>query len=458
MDLVIKNGTVVTAADMYPADVGIQAGKIAAIGEDLSGDRIIDAGDCLVFPGFVDPHVHLQMPVDGLTSTDTFLTGTIAAACGGTTTVIDFAQALRGASLLDAVGARRIEAESQIAVDYSLHLTGNSARRPDEIHRLAREGVTSLKLYTTYAGLMVDDDEILELLEIAGDAGMLPMVHAENDAAIQWLRPALIAHGHVSPKYFPLSRPCEVEAEAVSRVLVLAQMVRVPVYFVHVSCASTLQVIETARAAGQEVYAEVTPQHLLLHESEYDREGFEGAKYVCAPPLRAAEHLQALWRGLASGRIQTVATDHCPWNFNTDRRRGEDDFTLIPAGLPGIETRPALLFDRGVNNGLLSLNRFVDTCATTPAKLFGLYPQKGSIVIGGDADLVLWDPNREVKLAQNTLHQNVDYCPYEGWRVRGYPALVLLRGRPVAQDGQFVGRPGAGRFVPRRPYSIASRA
>lgn len=454
MNLVIKNGTLVTASDVLLADIGIAGEKIVAIGRELKGEREIDASHHVIFPGFIDPHVHLQMSIGDITSTDDFLSGTIAAACGGTTTVIDFVETERGSSLAAAVRRRRAQADSKVVIDYSLHLTGNSAEPAflDEVAALARQGYTSIKLYTTYAGLMVDDAEILRILDICRAHHLLPIVHAENHAIIEHLKREFLAAGHVEPRYHPLSRPCLAEAEAAQRVLALARVIDVPIYFVHVSCAETLAVIQRARAAGQMVYAEVTPQHLLLDQSEYEREGFEGAKFCCAPPLRPRENLDALWRALAAGEIQTVATDHCPWHYSTHRQRGRHDFTKIPNGLPGIETRVPVLYSEGVEAGRLSINRFVDACATMPAKLFGLYPQKGSIVVGGDADLVIYDVLREVTLSQSSLHQNVDYCPYEGWKVRGYPATVLSRGRIVVREGKFVGEAGAGRFIPRRPF------
>jgi len=452
MDLIIKNGTLVTASEVVSADLGIAGEKIVAIGEGLDGAHIIDARDQLVFPGFIDPHVHLQMSIGDIASTDDFLTGTIAAACGGTTTIIDFIEALDDISLTEATQARRAEADPKVVIDYSLHLTGNSTEPAflKEIAQLARQGYTSVKFYTTYEGLMIGDGEILQILEVAKENGLLPIVHCENDAIIARLKRQFIAAGRVEPCYHPLSRPCVAEAEAVRRVLALARVVGVPVYIVHLSCRESLEEVERARAAGQTVYAEVTPQHLLLDQSEYGRKGFEGAKFCCAPPLRPRENLDALWRGLADGRLQTVGTDHCPWYYKTHRQRGRHDFTQIPNGMPGIETRVSLMYDRGVRKGRLGLNRFVDACATTPAKLFGLYPQKGSILVGGDADLVIFDPEREVTLSQSSLHQNVDYCPYEGWEVGGYPMTVLSRGRMIVRDGEFVGEAGAGRFLARQ--------
>ena len=456
-DLVVKGGTLVTAADTFVADVAIAGGRIVAIGSDLpapDGGAVIQAAGRLVFPGFVDPHVHLQMPIGDITSSDDFFSGSAAAACGGTTTIIDFVEAEPRGSLIEATRRRRAEADPQVCIDYSLHLTGNSAEPAflHEIGHLARIGYTSLKLYTTYPGLMVEDRALLELLQLAARSGLLPIVHAENDAIIACRKSQLLAAGQIAPRYHPVSRPPAAEVEAVGRVLALAETAGAPVYFVHVSCAGALEAIRRARRAGQEVYTEVTPHHLLLDESVYAGEGFAGARFCCSPPLRAQPHLAALWAALAAGEIDTVATDHCPWDFATHRQRGRTDFTKIPNGLAGVETRVPLLYSEGVGAGRLRLNRFVQACATAPAQLFGLYPQKGSIIVGGDADLVIFDPARQVTLSASTLHQRTDDCPYEGWAVRGYPEIVLARGQVVAREGHFVGRAGAGRFVPRRPF------
>lgn len=453
-NLVIKGGTVVTGAGLMLADIGIEGEHIAAIGTHLHGREEINAQGLYVLPGLIDVHVHLQMPAGDIVTTDDFFTGTMAAACGGTTTVIDFIEQPPDGSPGSATGARRAEADGRVAVDYSLHLTGNSSAPAflEEIAALAQEGYTSLKLYTTY-DLMVDDRDILRLLETCKSHGLLPIVHAENDAIIAHEQSRLLAAGLTTPRYHPQSRPCTAEAEAVQRVLALAAIANAPVYFVHMSCAESLEAVERARAAGQTVYVEVTPQHLLLDETAYHQPDFEGAKYCCAPPLRNRRHLDALWHGLQWGKVQTVATDHCPWDFATHRQRGQENFTLIPNGLPGIETRPMLLYHFGVNAGRISLPRFVELCATTPAALFGLAPRKGSIAVGADADLVLWDPKREITLSVNSLHQHVDYCPYEGWKVLGAPRTVFLRGTAIVRDGQFAGAPGMGQFIPRAPFT-----
>jgi dihydropyrimidinase len=452
MRTLIQNGIIVTAADTYKADILIEGGVIVAIGQGLQAESVINAADKVVFPGFVDPHVHMALPVGDLVSSDDFTTGTIAAACGGTTTIIDFITPERGQSLVEAAELRRAEADGQVAVDYSLHLTAVDAspRTLAEIAKLATEGYTSLKLYTTYPAVMVDDGQMLRLLDAACQHHILPIVHTENHHIIEYLKARFLAAGKTAPRYHPLSRPPLAEAEAANRVLALAAIVGCPLYIVHLTCRETLDVVERARAAGQGVYAEVCTQHLLLSQDDYERPGFEGAKYVLSPPLRDKANWEPLWRALAEGRLQTVATDHCPWNFVGQKDRGRDDFTQIPNGASGVETRVPLLYSEGVGKGRLSLNRFVEACATAPARLFGLYPRKGTIAVGSDADLVIYDPEREMLLSRANLHMNVDYSPYEEFTVEGYPAMTLLRGRVIARDNEFVGQVGGGEFLKGR--------
>ncbi len=450
MDTVIKGGIVVTASDTFEADIGIERGKIVAIGKGLEAPLKIEARGCYVFPGFIDVHVHLQMPIGDIVSADDFFTGTVAAACGGTTTILDFAEAHGSQTLSQAVEERRRQADGQVVIDYSLHLTGNRDDDEflEELAELAQQGYTSLKLYTTYPGLMVEDRQILRLLEKCRESGILPIVHAENHHIIEHMKARLLQEGKTSPRYHPVSRPCLAEAEAAQRVMALAAVAGSPVYFVHLSCAETLEAVRQARKRGQEIYVEVTPHHLLLTDEKYLRPGLEGAMFVLSPPLRDKSHLDPLWKALGNGEIQTVATDHCPWT-RAQKERGLENFTLIPNGAPGIETRIPLLFTYGVRAGRLTLNRFVEVCSTMPARLFGLYPRKGAIAPGSDADIVVFDPEKEVTLSWQSLHQNVDHCPYEGWKVKGYPRVVLSRGEVIVEDGRFLGDKGRGLFLPR---------
>ncbi len=473
MDLVIKNGTIVTATETYEADIGIKDGVIALIGHpplflpkggalSLSkgcgggrGGEVIDAADKYVMPGGIDAHVHLQMTIGDITSSDDFTTGTIAAACGGTTTVIDFIDPKPGQSLHQAVADRRSQADGRTAIDYGLHLTATNAlpKTLAELKELATAGYTSLKLYTTYPALMVNDDQMLNLMAVAATCGVLPIVHTENHWVIEYLKKKLLAEGKTEPRYHPRSRPPLAEAEAANRVVALARLTECPVYLAHLTCRESLEVVRRHRAQGQRVYGEVCTQHLILSEDEYERPGFEGAKFVLSPPLRHKSNWEPLWHALAAGALQTISTDHCPWNFATHKQRGRDDFTQIPNGAPGIETRVPLIHHFGVNEGRLSLNRFVELVSTAPARLFGLSPRKGTIAVGSDADLVIFDPHQERTLATENLHTNVDYSPYEHITVRGYPVMTIARGKVIAKDSQFVGQVGAGEFVERKPFS-----
>ncbi|NLE75186.1 MAG: dihydropyrimidinase [Chloroflexi bacterium] len=450
MDLVIRNGAVVSASDIQQVDVGVADGSVVALGQGLRAPHTLDARGCLVLPGFVDPHVHLQMGKGDLVSADGFGSGTAAAACGGTTTVIDFAEA-HGATLRQAVAARRAAADGSVAVDYALHLTGNRADDAflAEVRSLAQEGYGSLKLYTTYPGLMVDDWEMERLLEVCRDAGLLPLVHCEDHAMLEQARGRLLASGDRSLAAWPRSRPAQAEGAAAAGVLALAQKVGTPLYLVHVSAQQTLKALREARGRGQVAYAEVCPQHLLFSDEVYRRPDGAAAPYIYAPPSRGTEDRDALWAALLAGEIQTVATDHCPWN-RYHCPGGCDDFTAMPAGGAGIEVRPTLLYTEGVLRRGWPLTAWVEACAAAPARLFGLYPRKGSLQVGADADIVVWDPQATRRLSQATLHSRVDHCPYEGWPVQGQARWVLVRGQLAAQDGQFVGRMGWGRWLPRR--------
>ncbi len=456
LDLVIANGTLVTAEATVPADLGIAGEKIAAIGKGLAGKKTLDAHGCLVLPGAVDEHVHLQMPVGEFCSSDDFYSGTVAAACGGTTTVIDFAEPVPDQRLIEALAARRAQAEDRVAVDYGLHMT--LSRSDDDtlaqIPECIQAGAASFKLYMTYEGLRLDDGGLLRALAALRSYGGRPLVHAENHHAIGFLTSQALAAGHTGPENHPLTRPAVMEAEAIHRLLALASITDTSVVLAHLSNALGLEVVRQARSRGQRVWVETCPQYLLLDEAEYSRPGFEGAKFVMAPPPRTAKDRAALWAGLANGEVNTVATDHCPFFYETQKTRGRHNFSQIPGGAPGIETRLALLYTHGVLAGRLSLERWVEVCCTEPARRFGLSPYKGTLAIGADADVVVFDPQRKVTLRAETLHQNVDYCPYEGWEVQGYPTDVLSRGQVIVQHGEFLGSAGSGRFLRSRAFTI----
>lgn len=454
-DLIIRNGTIVSEGRRQRADLAVAGETIVALGERLGGTAraVIDAGGCYVFPGFVDPHVHFCLPGGGdLVSSDDFATGTIAAACGGVTTVIDFTTQGRGESLEQAVADRRALADGRVAVDYGLHLTvaDAAAETLASIGRLAAQGYPSIKVYTTYRHVVVSDAELQAILPATAAAGVLTMVHAEDDADVTRRTEELVAQGRTGPEAHPLARPVSAEAAAVARVAALATAAGAPLYFVHVTCEESLRVLRAARAAGHPIYGETCPHYLVLSDEEYARPGFEGAKYVMTPPLRARAELAQLWRALADGALDVVSSDHCAWHFATQKTRGRARFDRIPRGIAGVETRAALLYSEGVQRGRLTVERFVDVMATNPARLFGLYPRKGRLAVGSDADVVVFDPQRRATLRQATLHEQVDYSAYEGWEVTGQLVVTVSRGRVIVREGEFVGALGHGRFVARK--------
>jgi dihydropyrimidinase len=410
-----------------------------------------------VLPGGIDVHTHLDMPAGPLTSADDFESGTRAAAFGGTTTVVDFATPAPGQSLLAALETWQRKAEGRAVVDYGFHMAvrGLADGTLAEMARLTRdEGVSSFKLYLAYAGLQVDDGSFFRALQGARDCGALILVHAENGGVIDVLVQQALARGDTAPRHHAATRPPETEAEATARAIALAALAGAPLYVVHLSCRAALEHVAAARDRGQSVFAETCPQYLFLSIEDYERSGFEGAKYVMSPPLREASNQEALWRGLAGGDLQVVATDHCPFTL-ADKERGKGDFSRIPNGAPGIETRMMLLWDGGVRTGRIDVHRFVELTSAAPARLFGLWPRKGTIAVGSDADLVLWDPEQETRLAAETLHMRVDYNPYEGRVVRGGPAVVVSRGELIVEHGQWHGRAGRGQFLKRQRLQTA---
>ncbi|HEY6292547.1 MAG TPA: dihydropyrimidinase [Terriglobia bacterium] len=459
-DTLIKNGLVVSATDTYAADLGIAGGKIMALAADLPADsasEVVDAAGHYVLPGGIDVHTHLDMPFGGTTSADDFETGTIAAAFGGTTTLIDFAIQYKGQTLRTALETWWKKADGKAAIDYGFHciMTDLPEARLEEMKALSGEGVTSFKLFMAYPGVfMVEDALIFKAMLKASETGSLVCMHAENGGAIDVIVQRALAEGKTAPKYHALTRPTTAEAEATSRAIALAEMAGAPVYIVHLSCYEALEKVREARDRGLPAYAETCPQYLYLSLDNFDVPGFEGAKYVFTPPLREKWHQEKLWSGLAADQLQVVSTDHCPFCYKEQKELGKDDFTKIPNGGPGIEHRLSLVYSGGVHGGRFSVNRFVELVATAPAKLFGLYPRKGAIAVGSDADLVIFDPRAEQVISAQTHHMRVDYSMFEGIKVIGVPKQVFSRGRLVIDRGKFVGRAGQGEFIRRQPHSV----
>jgi dihydropyrimidinase len=458
-DTIIVNGRVATATDTYASDVAISQGKISAIGQGLPRDnatKIIDAGGKYVLPGGIDVHTHLDMPFGGTTSADDFETGTRAAAFGGTTTLIDFAIQYKGQSLRTAFDVWMQKAAGRAVCDYAFHciITDLKDAELNEMNALVREGVTSFKLFMAYPGVfMLDDASIFKALRATSKNGGLVCMHAENGGAIDVIVQQALAEGKKAPKYHALTRPTTAEAEAVSRAIALAEMAGAPLYIVHLSCNEALEKVREARDRGLPVYAETCPQYLYLSLENFDAPGFEGAKYVFTPPLREKWHQEKLWNGLKTDHLQVVSTDHCPFCFKEQKELGLDDFTKIPNGGPGVEHRMSLIYSGGVAAGRFSVNRFVELVSTTPAKLFGLYPRKGTIAIGSDADIVIFDPDRKHTISVKTHHMRVDYSMFEGIQVTGMADVVLSRGKVVVDGDKFTGRAGAGEFLKRALYS-----
>ena len=463
MRTLIKNGTIVTAIDTYGADIWIEDSTIVAItrgGFAAAGTedfKVIDAAGKYVMPGGVDVHTHLDMPFGGTTSSDDFETGTRAAAFGGTTSIVDFAVQTKGESLRKGLDRWHVKADGKAAVDYGFHMitTDVNDSTVEEMKGLVADGVTSFKLFMAYPGvLMCDDGQIFRAMQRARDLGALICMHAENGLAIDVLVQQAIAGGHTAPKYHSLSRPQVAEAEGTHRAIALAEMAGAPVYIVHLSASGALEQVIEARDRGLPAFAETCPQYLFCSFDDLAREDFEGAKFVCTPPLRPKEMQADLWRGLRTNDLQVVSTDHCPFCMKGQKDLGRDSFAKIPNGMPGIETRLYLLWDGGVRAGKISMNRFVEITSTAPAKIFGLYPRKGTIAVGADADLIVWDGEKEHILSEKTLHMRVDYSPFEGRVVRGAPSHVLSRGRVVVENGSYAGKMGDGRFMKRSTFGL----
>lgn len=447
-DLVIKNGTVVTAEATFEADVGIQGEQIAAVGRDLAGERTLDASGKLVTPGAVDIHVHLQMPIGDFVSTDDFYSGTVAAAHGGTTAIVDFVERASGETMVEAIAARRALADSAAVIDYGLHMTIGPAEIDllDQVPAALDAGCLSFKLYMAY-GLRLDDGQLLRAFEAIRDVGGLPVVHAENWDVICALVARNLAAGRTSPHWHPRSRPALMEGEAVGRVIDLAELVGVPTHIFHVTSPSAVERIATARRRGLPVSGETCPQYLLLTQDIYDRPGVAGALPVCSPPIRDQTAQDALWLALERRDLQIVTTDHCPFT-RVEKATGLDDFSRIPGGVPSIEMRFPAIYTHGVKRGRISLSDWVKMCCTAPARLAG-FANKGDVMIGYDADLVVFDPERSLTLGVNTLHETAGWTPYEGMVLNGWPSATLSRGELLVHDGKLLAEPGRGRFAPR---------
>ena len=462
MRTLITNGTVVTAEASYRADILVDGERIDAIGADLpaSGliaDQTIDAKGKYVIPGAIDVHTHMELPFGGTAAKDTFETGTRAAAFGGTTTIVDFAVQSRGKSLREGLDTWHAKAEGNAVADYGFHMIMSDVNDATlaEMDQLVAEGVPDFKLFTAYPGVFYSDDgAIFRAMQRTRDNGGLIMMHAENGMAIDVVAAQYVAAGKTDPYYHGVVRYPVFEGEATNRVIRLAEAAGVPVYIVHLSARDALDAVREARDRGSMTFAETCPQYLFLSLDDLGN-GFEGAKFVCSPPLRTKDHWEALWTGLVKDDLQIVSTDHCPFDFHGQKELGKGDFRKVPNGLPGVEDRVDLLHDGGVVGGRLTRERWVELISTAPARLFGMYPQKGTIAVGSDADLVIYDPGRKHKISARTHHMDVDYSCYEGREVQGASDVVLSRGSVLVRDGKFLGRKGHGRFVKRAPADLA---
>jgi dihydropyrimidinase len=462
MRTLIANGTIVTAEGSQVADVLIDGETIAMIGADLAAagmtaDETIDATGKYVIPGAIDVHTHMELPFGGTFAKDTFETGTRAAAFGGTTTIVDFAVQSRGKSLREGLDAWHAKAEGNAVADYGFHMIMSDVNDDTlkEMDQLVSEGIPDFKLFTAYPGVFYSDDgAIFRAMQQTAKNGGLIMMHAENGMAIDVVAEQTVDEGTTDPIGHGLARKAVFEGEATNRVIRLAEAAGVPVYIVHLSAREALAEVRSARDRGSMAFAETCPQYLFLSLDDLG-DGFEGAKFVCSPPLRPKDHWNDLWTGLVKDDLQIVSTDHCPFDFHGQKELGRGDFRKIPNGLPGVEDRIDLMHDGGVVGGRITKERWVEIVSTAPAKMFGMFPRKGSISIGADADIVVYDPNRKRTISAKTHHMDVDYSCYEGRQVQGASDVVLSRGSVIVRDGQFTGRKGAGKFVTRSTADYA---
>ena len=457
MDIIIRDGLIVTGSEIFKADIGIENGKITCISDNLlepARDEINAEGK-YVFPGFIDVHTHLDMPLtDEISSADDFYTGTLAAAFGGTTCIVDYIVPMKNQTLKDAYKMWQRKAMEKAVIDYGFHMTISNPTENilNEVKDLESLGITSVKCFTTYVNkFMMTDDQIFRLLKESKESKILLSMHCENGYIYDYLVKELIKEGKIALKYHPLSRPPLVEEESVGRVIDLAKLADAPIYIAHISTEGALIKVKKARDQAYGVYAETCPQYLLLSDKLYKSKDDEPAKYICSPPLRHESNQNELWKGIFSGDIQVIGTDHCPFNLESDRQIGMNDFTKMPNGLPGIEDRVNIIFSEGVIKRKLDLNKFVATMSLLPAKIFGLYPQKGNINVSADADLVVYDPDEKWVISAKNHHQNVDYNPYEGIKVTGKPEYVISNGEIIIRNNEFIGQKGRGSYIKRKP-------
>ena len=456
MDLVIRNGTVATASDTFKADIGITGGRITAIAESLSADREIDASGKLVLPGGIEAHCHIaQESATGGMTADDYRSGSISAAYGGNSCFVPFAAQHRGMGVIETLDLYDSRAEGASVIDYGYHLIvadPTEKALTEELPQAFARGVTSFKVFMTYDLMKIDDGQFLDILSVAKRHGALTMVHAENSGIIKWISDRLVAAGHTQPRYHAISHPVAAEAEAINRAITLARFVDAPLLIVHVSTPEGAGLVAKARLEGAKIFGETCPQYLFLTKEDLDRPGMEGAKFMCSPPVRDTATQEALWRHLQAGTFSVFSSDHAPYRFDASGKlsKGPDaSFKQIANGMPGIALRLPLLFSEGVRGGRITLNQFVALGATNAAKLYGMHPQKGTIAIGADADIAIWDPEETRTVTVEDQHDNMDYTPFEGRHVTGWPVTVLSRGEAVIEGGKLVAEPGRGRFVAR---------
>ena len=464
-DVVIRGGELATASSVTRCDVGIRDGRVAALEDSLpAGAEVLDAAGKLVLPGGIDAHCHIaQLSSMGVETADGFTTATASAACGGTTTVIPFAAPRKGQGLRATAEAYEARARGNAVIDYGYHLIISDPTETvlrEELPGLVAEGHTSVKIFMTYDALRLDDRQILQVLARTAELGVLVMVHAENHDLIGWLTDRLLRNGDVAPRFHAVAHAPEAEREAVHRVIALAEAVNARVHVVHLSAGEAIDEVRSARARGLDVVGETCPQYLVLTSADLDRPGFEGAKFVCSPPPREATNQGEIWRGIEDGVIQVVASDHAGYRFDgPDGKKIHGDevpFHRIPNGVPGLETRLPILFSEGVTRGRIDLPRFVQLSSTNAARVFGPYPRKGTLDVGADADIAIWDPERRMRVSIDALHDNMDYTPYEGMDLVGWPVTTLSRGRRVWHEGEMRGIPGWGNLLRRGPPDTAA--